>query len=1627
MKGLGEQIPEQGVQGIASQEVTEPDPAPQAEGFTFDHWDWLVDGELTPFEFDSDVITQDTTLYANWKRNKYTLEYNIDVYKYNTYSSFGNSHEIVNPIAENDHRFDKTEVFYGSDLFNPNNDSNYDGLSVDFCDFNGWVLQKKVYLVNKPGDQMWTWENMSEIPAKMPAVDLRYRADFTPHTYRIVYDKGTGFDSAVFVNGDGNTLSDNTMEKTYTYFSVVNGKNYIPPLKAAPKDKFLGWYLADGTQITQIERDKLSELPIADDDTLTLYAHWGIESFDLDWDFKGGTASNADYTGKDGEPVEFGTVITPPEITRENYTQLGWSFHYESDEPGSFDVFYYLNELPDPEVTMPADNLTIYAVWEDEEYSVEYITGIGTWRSWDDYPTQADQHDISWMAKQDGTVEAGKDYFRPEVYGIYPNLDTRCKELTGGDSYHFVGWYLKDRTNISSEPLPRDYQNKDDYYEALALYQNKGWDEKTRITKIDADILKTMKELNPGTTTFPVYARFDLNSPELSWDFDGGEPDGEYSPVMPNDGSAIVLNTYDEITLPASVVKAGYVFTNWEFYLEGSTTPMTAAEIEANLGNQVAQGKVFMPNHALLIKAVFAPTDYTVSYENGFAKCAKWKNDLTWSAGTEGKDQFTCESDNFAVRKPADDMVITEGYEFVGWYDGTDPTIKDELLALDPDTTTKEQYDSLNDNYRKIETVEKGTKKNVTLVAVWKRKSYTVTWNLNGATVLTDGSWDSKFAPSVELLDDTYVYQTSAQYKDLIEAPDLSGKRSGYIFKGWYIEEGTSAADGRVKKAPSAAEYNGALVLDVNADENMPADKVTVYAVWEVESYSIEYKYDDTMSGFETQAPDSYTCERSVVFPDLAPTSMKYEFMGWYTEPPTPNQPLSPNAVWNDDAKLDCTTIGMTGNLILYPRWKIRMESFSLDFDGGIPVGEEPYTTNNMYEYGKALKFPTLSKNGYSFEGWTITATVGDVELTPVTVKPEDLPINYSTLTKSLKCKAVFKPITYTITYNKGLDTAGLPIGDFKTGERVLYTYTIEDIGEGYTIPLHVASDRPDMTFLGWYQADSRPDDPDPANSENWVATITNDKLGNKNLWAVWIGNKEYEELVKKELGIIDTLIKAVEAQLIDGKVVLTPAFEQKLDSAWTYYGGSIIAAKEGTSVESVAKLISYHDDFNYLAQQKASRTVESIKAIGEVTYDDLSEARINKARQAYDEASPVKATAKLMKTMMPNAVETLVAAEQKYASLGAKDKTDKAASTAALKKMQDIPDPVSLTSADKAAIDDAVAAYEALSADQKKLLPSSAVNRMYAAAETYDSLAKTNAQNRKQANEAIAKLKLVPKDISLTDSDKKTMEEARKTYDALTGEQKNLVPKDLVANLEKAEKDYVAKTEAEAKKKYKAAYKKWAKKNTSEAKITKKIRKTKTDTKNVKGAKYINLKLVASSQKEGIRLKWKRVKKAKGYLIYGAPYGSKMRLLDTVAGRNKTSWSQEELSPNSYYKYIVVAYTNVKKFHVKKVLTVSETVYASPKSDTLSNPKSVDNGYLTSSVVASPGEKLCVEAQMIMDNKIDKQLVGVRYESSNRNVATVDSKGNVVCKKPGKAVIYAIAQNGLAKGLSIMVNKEQE
>ena len=52
---------------------------------------------------------------------------------------------------------------------------------------------------------------------------------------------------------------------------------------------------------------------------------------------------------------------------------------------------------------------------------------------------------------------------------------------------------------------------------------------------------------------------------------------------------------------------------------------------------------------------------------------------------------------------------------------------------------------------------------------------------------------------------------------------------------------------------------------------------------------------------------------------------------------------------------------------------------------------------------------------------------------------------------------------------------------------------------------------------------------------------------------------------------------------------------------------------------------------------------------------------------------------------------------------------------------------------------------------------------------------------------------------------------------------------------------------------------------------------------------------------------------------------------------------------------------------------------------------------------------------------KVQKH-VGVRYESTNTNVATVSPKGVVKAKNNGKCYVYAFAQNGIYKKVTVIV-----
>ena len=50
------------------------------------------------------------------------------------------------------------------------------------------------------------------------------------------------------------------------------------------------------------------------------------------------------------------------------------------------------------------------------------------------------------------------------------------------------------------------------------------------------------------------------------------------------------------------------------------------------------------------------------------------------------------------------------------------------------------------------------------------------------------------------------------------------------------------------------------------------------------------------------------------------------------------------------------------------------------------------------------------------------------------------------------------------------------------------------------------------------------------------------------------------------------------------------------------------------------------------------------------------------------------------------------------------------------------------------------------------------------------------------------------------------------------------------------------------------------------------------------------------------------------------------------------------------------------------------------------------------------------------------KKVLSLRFESSNKAVATVSAKGKVTAKKAGKATVYVYAQNGVCAKVTVTV-----
>ena len=188
------------------------------------------------------------------------------------------------------------------------------------------------------------------------------------------------------------------------------------------------------------------------------------------------------------------------------------------------------------------------------------------------------------------------------------------------------------------------------------------------------------------------------------------------------------------------------------------------------------------------------------------------------------------------------------GYTFAGWN-----------TQLDGKGTFYEENAYVKNLTKKADEV-------VTLYAQWKAAQYQITYNLNGGK-------NNKKNPKT--------------YKITSKTIKLSNpSKKGYVFKGWYCDKKCTKKVTSIKKGSTG--------------------KVTLYAKWAKEKYTITYKLNGGKNNKKN--PKIYTITSKMI-KLAAPTRKGYVFKGWYRDKKCTR-------------KVTSIKKGSTGKITLYAKWK---------------------------------------------------------------------------------------------------------------------------------------------------------------------------------------------------------------------------------------------------------------------------------------------------------------------------------------------------------------------------------------------------------------------------------------------------------------------------------------------------------------------------------------------------------------------------------------------------------------------------------------------------------------------------------------------------------------------------------
>ncbi|XRD25310.1 InlB B-repeat-containing protein [Lysinibacillus fusiformis] len=599
--------------------------------------------------------------------------------------------------------------------------------------------------------------------------------------------------------------------------SVINGGMATMP-QVEPKKAgytFEGWYTDAGYTQTYDFNSVITE-------ATTIYAKWNAQMHTVSFEVDGGSAVS-------NQSVAHGGKAMMPEIepTKAGYTFGGW--YTDAGRTQAYDFTSVITKAT-----------TIYAKWNAQMYTVSF------------------------------EVDGGSEIANQSV--VYGGKATMPQVEPKKAGYTFEGWYTDagytqayDFTSVITEAVTIyakwnaqmytvsfEVDGGSEIANQSVVYGGKATMPQVEPTKagytfegwyIDAGYTQTYDFNSVITEAVTIYAKWNAQMHTVSFEVDGGSAVSNQS----------VAHGEKASTPTPAPTKAGYTFEGWYTDVTHTDIYDFNKEITANT----------------TIYAKWEPLKYTISFEV--------------DGGSTVSNQSVAHGEKASEPTP---VPTKAGYTFGGWYTDVGRTQAYDFTSVITEATT--------------------------IYAKWNAQTYTVSFNTDGGSAVSD---------------------QSVAYGGKASAPTPAPTKAGYTFEGWYTDAGHTQ------------------VYDFT---NVISENTTIYAKWKAQTYTVSFNTD----GGSAVSDQSVAYGEKASAPTPAPTKAGYTFGGWYKDA-------------GHTQAYDFTNV-ITENTTIYAKWKAQTYTVSFNTDGGSTVSHQSVAHGG--KANKPTSVPT--KADYTFGGWYSSNTL---------------------------------------------------------------------------------------------------------------------------------------------------------------------------------------------------------------------------------------------------------------------------------------------------------------------------------------------------------------------------------------------------------------------------------------------------------------------------------------------------------------------------------------------------------------------------------------------------------------------------------------------------------------------------